>query len=330
MYSTAMYSTAMCSRAMGSTVMRIAGLIGLAAFSLCARAEGDFDPLGGLPGGAPHRGSAARAISADGSVIVGGSESAAGYMEAFRWTRATGMVGLGYLPGGFSSYANAVSADGAVVVGGGNSSSGPKTAFVWTKNKGMQPLADVLAAKGAKNVAGWTLEEATGISADGKTVIGVGQSPAGFSEDFAALIGLAADTAPDTFAFTDQDAVALSTMITSKPVMISGINTGAPVTVGDGEYSLGCTGKFTALAGTVRPGEKICVRHRSARENATTTNTMLTIGRVADTFTSTTVKAKDGKGGSALDGFSLLTLSLSGLYRWRRRRRLIRPVPGLR
>jgi probable HAF family extracellular repeat protein len=314
MSSTIIYGTARCRN-----IFRIAVLTaGLAVFSLCARAEGDFQPLGGLPGGAPHRGSAARAISADGSVIVGGSESAAGYMEAFRWTRETGMVGLGYLPGGFSSYANAVSADGAVVVGGGNSAKGPKTAFVWTAEKGMQPLADELAAQGVKNVAGWTLEEATGVSADGKTVIGVGRSPAGFSEDFTAVIGLAADTAPDTFAFTDEEGVALSTMITSKPVVITGINTGAPVTIGDGEYSLGCTGKFTTLAGTVRSGEKICVRHMSANENLATINTMLTIGRVADTFTTKTVAGKDGKG-SAFDGLSLLTLGLFGLYRVRRR-----------
>ena len=39
--------------------------------------------------------------------------------------------GLGFLPGGNSSYANAVSADGTVVVGNGNSSYGGQ-AFRWT------------------------------------------------------------------------------------------------------------------------------------------------------------------------------------------------------
>ena len=40
--------------------------------------------------------------------------------EAFRWTQATGMVGLGDLPGGsFNSIAWGVSADGSVVVGTG-------------------------------------------------------------------------------------------------------------------------------------------------------------------------------------------------------------------
>jgi probable HAF family extracellular repeat protein len=235
------------------------------------------------------------------------------------------MVGLGYLPGGFSSYATGVSADGAVVVGGGNSATGPKTAFVWTKDRGMQPVADVLAANGVKNVAGWTLEEATGVSADGKTVIGVAQGPAGFTEDFVADLS-AADTKPDTFNFTDQDDVPLSTPITSKPVTIIGINTGAPVTIGGGEYSLGCTGTYTRLAGTVNPGQTICLRHVSAATKGTATETMLTIGRMADTFTSTTVGAKGDKGdkgdkgGSAFDGFSLLTLGLFGLYRKLHRR----------
>jgi hypothetical protein len=50
---------------------------------------------------------------------------------------------------------------------------------------------------------------------------------------------------------------------------------------------------------------------------------MLTIGRMADTFTSTTVgdQGDQGdKGGSAFDGFSLLTLGLFGLYRKLHRR----------
>ena len=61
--------------------------------------------------------SSAHAVSRDGSVVVGGSTSAAtdgDGREAFRWTRQTGMVGLGDLPGGNSeSFAYAVSGDGA-------------------------------------------------------------------------------------------------------------------------------------------------------------------------------------------------------------------------
>src|SRR5215510_14161600 len=62
----------------------------------------DFIPLGSLPGGIFH--SDARGVSADGMVVVGGSNSASGF-EAFRWTAAGGMVGLGVLPGGTGSIA---------------------------------------------------------------------------------------------------------------------------------------------------------------------------------------------------------------------------------
>src|SRR5262245_56570228 len=80
--------------------------------------------LGDLPGGGFY--SRANAVSADGSVVVGNSDSGKGqFGEAFRWTAAGGMVGLGDLPGGdFYSDATGVSADGSVVVGTTYSSSG--------------------------------------------------------------------------------------------------------------------------------------------------------------------------------------------------------------
>ena len=77
--------------------------------------------LGDLPGGV--FGSDAWGVSADGSVVVGGSYSASGIGEAFRWENGV-MTGLGDLPGGSWSWAHAVSADGLVVVGGGDSASG--------------------------------------------------------------------------------------------------------------------------------------------------------------------------------------------------------------
>lgn len=104
--------------------------------------------LGFLPGGGPsanlNAGSNALGISADGSVVVGYSNipnvnGGYGGYEAFRWTQATGMVGLGDLPGGiFDSKATGVSADGSVVVGNGTGFYG--TAFRWTQATGMVGL----------------------------------------------------------------------------------------------------------------------------------------------------------------------------------------------
>ncbi len=74
-----------------------------------------FLPLGDLPGGGGF--SDARAISADGSTVVGTSQSASGF-EAFRWTSSGGMGGLGDLPdGGFDSGAVGASGDGSTIVG---------------------------------------------------------------------------------------------------------------------------------------------------------------------------------------------------------------------
>ena len=56
-----------------------------------------FQGLGYLPG---YTASGATSVSADGSVVVG-TASTAGAVEAFRWTAADGMVGLGDFPGGF-------------------------------------------------------------------------------------------------------------------------------------------------------------------------------------------------------------------------------------
>ena len=71
--------------------------------------------LGDLPGGDVYI--EAAIVWANGSVVFGTSEIIDDDEEAFRWTNAGGMVGLGLLPGGSFdySYANAASADGRSV-----------------------------------------------------------------------------------------------------------------------------------------------------------------------------------------------------------------------
>lgn len=100
-----------------------------------------------------------------------------------------------------------------------------------------------------------------------------------------------ADTVPDGFTFVDQADVTPASLIVSAPVAISGLTAAATVVVVNGQYSINCTGPFTAVSGSVSDGQTICVRHTSAAANSATVNTTLTVGSVADTFTSTTVAA---------------------------------------
>jgi len=104
------------------------------------------------------------------------------------------------------------------------------------------------------------------------------------------------DSIPDAFNFTDAANVALGAIQTSNAVAISGINVPTPISVTGGEYSIGCGTVFTAADGTINSGDVVCVRHTSAFVDSTSVDTTLTIGGVADTFTSTTPSPPPGSG----------------------------------
>ncbi len=144
--------------------------------------------LGDLPGG--NDSSYATGISSDGSVVIGASYSDLG-REAFRWTEQEGMVSLGQFPGG-SKYteAYAVSADGSVIVGSGQGMGGTYDyhAFIWTEQQGLRLLEDVLIDDYGIDLTGWSIQSATGISANGMTIVGSGINPNGDREAFIAII----------------------------------------------------------------------------------------------------------------------------------------------
>lgn len=130
--------------------------------------SGGMVGIGDLPGGRFQ--STAGDITADGSVIVGQSESTI-HREAFRWMQAGGMVGLGDLPGGaLDSCANGVSDDGSVVVGSGRSGPGYE-AFRWTQTSGIVGLGDLPGG------SFWSVANA--VSGDGSVVVGRGSSSSG-------------------------------------------------------------------------------------------------------------------------------------------------------
>jgi len=141
--------------------------------------------LGALPGG--NFKSGALDVSGDGSAVVGWSESTSG-IQAFRWTSDGGMVGLGAL--GAHSLAYGVSADGSTVVG----YSGPvqiADAFIWDDTNGMRELKVVLTDLGL-DLTGWELRVAYDVSADGRTIVGLGFNPSGKQEAWMAVLPLIA------------------------------------------------------------------------------------------------------------------------------------------
>jgi probable HAF family extracellular repeat protein len=127
-----------------------------------------FYTLGDLPGGTFE--SAATAVSADGSLVVGNSNSSKSQFEAFRWTKATGMVSLPNLPTGTVLRGGSASADLrhlAANVEGSNPSEGA----LWTLGVGTVSVADL--------PGGGVLNFVTGISPGGTIVVGTSNSTNG-------------------------------------------------------------------------------------------------------------------------------------------------------
>jgi probable HAF family extracellular repeat protein len=136
--------------------------------------------LGALPGASRQMGRAWD-VSGDGQVIVGASSSPKGRMAAFRWTESTHMqplhdLTLSDLTSGLSE-ALAVSSDGKTIVGYFNWSESRTDAFVWDAVNGMRKLSDVLVNQYGLDLNGVRLHSATGVSANGRVIVGWGSRP---------------------------------------------------------------------------------------------------------------------------------------------------------
>jgi probable HAF family extracellular repeat protein len=148
--------------------------------------------LGDLNGDPEFQSSTGTAVNPAGTVVVGYADAPNFFDQAFRWTAATGMVGLGAFTtpwdmGG--SQALAVNADGSVIAGWSYGDNGEE-AFYWTQTGGMRRFNDVLTEAGlGAAIAGWTFSRATGLSSDGRTIIGNGVSPDGIGQAFIASLG---------------------------------------------------------------------------------------------------------------------------------------------
>ena len=135
--------------------------------------------------------STATAVSPDGSVVVGSVDSVGLNPQPYEWTN--GVVTPLTLPSGFTDgTALGVSNDGTAIVGFMMPPlSTENKAFIWTQANGVQNLQQVLqqvlTADGlGSELTGWTLTEATAITADGNTIVGNGVDPQGQDEGWIA------------------------------------------------------------------------------------------------------------------------------------------------
>ena len=155
----------------GEVCPRAAGVLAIVlhAQQVFAGTTGTFVEIGRLPGGSqPY--SESNGISADGSVVVGRSNSTPGY-QGYRWTQAGGMSPLGDLFGGlYDSDARDCSADGSAIVGTVSNSNG-WVAARWFPGTSVTLLGDL--------PGGVFQSRAYGVSSDGNTVVGESSSATG-------------------------------------------------------------------------------------------------------------------------------------------------------
>ena len=85
------------------------------------------------------------------------------------------------------------------------------------------------------------------------------------------------DTKINPITFTSQSNVAIASTVVSNTVVISGINTDAPISIVGGEYQIG-TGSYTSTAGVISNGANLRVRAVASSMPATTTYTTIQIG----------------------------------------------------
>jgi hypothetical protein len=105
----------------------------------------------------------------------------------------------------------------------------------------------------------------------------------------AAIAGITIDKTPAAFSFTDVTNAVVNTVQTSDAITVSAMraNTAAAVSITGGTYSKN-GGAYTSAPGKASNTDTFTVRHTSSAIAATAVNTVLTIGGVSDTFTSTT------------------------------------------
>ena len=122
-----------------------------------------------------------------------------------------------------------------------------------------------------------------------------------------------ADTTPSPFTFTDQTDKSISTAYESNTITVAGINSATAISISSCtgtvcEYKIN-SGAYTASAGTVVNGDTVTVHQTSSSSYSTTTNLVLDIGGVSDTFSVATTTAPVVLSGGSVPVFILQAMS---------------------
>lgn len=130
-------------------------------------------------------------ITPDGSMIVGNCRTPDDY-RLIRWDSAFKIDTLGVLEdkGSYSSQTYKTSATGETIVGYYLDSQAEEKAFIWRASHGVLDLQYALETVYGLDLNGWTLSAATDISDDGSTLVGWGLDPQGNIEAWRARISL--------------------------------------------------------------------------------------------------------------------------------------------
>ncbi len=130
-------------------------------------------------------------ITPDGSMIVGNCKTPDGF-RLIRWDSAFKIDTLGVLEGkgSYSSQMYRTSGDGETIVGYYLDSQAEEKAFVWRASHGVLDLQYALGTVYGLDLTGWTLKTAADISDDGSTLVGWGVNPQGNTEAWRARIPL--------------------------------------------------------------------------------------------------------------------------------------------
>ncbi|WP_033092557.1 hypothetical protein [Colwellia psychrerythraea] len=95
------------------------------------------------------------------------------------------------------------------------------------------------------------------------------------------------DTSPEAFSFEHKTEQPLATKITSNSVKVTGINASSPISISGGEYAID-GGDFSTASGTVTDQQSVTVRVQSSASYSTSSEVILTIGGISESFSVTT------------------------------------------